>query len=208
MRIGIDIDGVLTNIEEFIADYEVKFCYENNLSYRVNLNEYDEAKALGISAENCEKFWNKYLKYYAKEYRARDFASEVIKKLKEEGHEIYIVTARNEWGLTGDDYGKMKQFVKEWLKKNNIYYDKIVYTEETKLPYCVGNYIDIMIEDKPENVKEISTKMPVLCYNCNYNADVKGKNITRVYSWYDIYNKINGAVKKVCQMGRGILTHL
>ena len=25
MRIGIDIDGVLTNIEEFIADYEVKF---------------------------------------------------------------------------------------------------------------------------------------------------------------------------------------
>ena len=188
MRIGIDIDGVLTNIEEFIADYEVKFCYENNLSYRVNLKEYDEAKALGISAENCEKFWNKYLKYYAKEYRARDFASEVIKKLKEEGHEIYIV--------------------KEWLKKNNIYYDKIVYTEETKLPYCVGNYIDIMIEDKPENVKEISTKMPVLCYNCNYNADVKGKNITRVYSWYDIYNKINGAVKKVCQMGRGILTHL
>ncbi len=195
MRIGIDIDGVLTNIEEFIADYEVKFCYENNLSYRVNLNEYDEAKALGISAENCEKFWNKYLKYYATEYRARDFASEVIKKLKEDGHEIYIVTARNEWGLIGDDYGKMKEFVKEWLKKNNIYYDKIVHTEETKLPYCVGNYIDIMIEDKPENVKEISTKMPVLCYNSNYNADIKGKNITRVYSWYDIYNKINQMCK-------------
>lgn len=195
MRIGIDIDGVLTNIEEFIADYEVKFCYENNLTYRVNLKEYDEAKALGISEQNCEKFWNKYMKYYATEYKARDFASEVINKLKEDGHEIYIVTARNEYGLTGEDYGKMKQFVKEWLEKNKIYYDKIVYTEETKLPYCIGNYIDIMIEDKPENVKEISTKIPVLCYNCSYNADIKGKNITRVYSWYDIYNKINQMCK-------------
>lgn len=183
MRIGIDIDGVLTNIEEFVADYEVKFCYENSLSYRVNLNEYDDGKALGISAENCEKFWNKYIKYYATEYRARDFASEVIEKLKEDGHEIYIITARNEYGLTGDDYGKMKQFVREWIEKNNIYYDKIVHTEESKLPYCIGNYIDIMIEDKPENIKEISTKIPVLCYNCTYNKDIKGKNITRVYSW-------------------------
>lgn len=195
MRIGIDIDGVLTNIEEFVADYEVKFCYENSLSYRVNLKEYDDGKALGISAENSEKFWNKYIKYYATEYRARDFASEVIKKLKEDGHEIYIITARNEYGLTGEDYGKMKQFVREWLEKNNIYYDKIVYTEESKLPYCIGNYIDIMIEDKPENIKEISTKIPVLCYNCTYNKDIKGKNITRVYSWYDIYNKIEQMCK-------------
>ncbi len=195
MRIGIDIDGVLTDIEQFIIDYGLKFCYENNLSYRIKSNEYDEAKALCISEENVDKFWNKYMKYYAKEYRARDFASEVIKKLKEYGHEIYIVTARNEYGLTGDDYGKMKKFVKEWLKKNNIYYDKIVHTEETKLPYCVGNYIDIMIEDKPENIKQVATKMPVLCYNCSYNADIKGKNITRVYSWYDIYYKI----KQMCK---------
>lgn len=196
MRIGIDIDGVLTDVEQFIIDYVTKFCYENNLTYRVKPNEYDEAKALGISEENCEKFWNKYIKCYATKYKAREFAAEVINKLKEDGHEIYIVTARNEWGLTGEDYGKMKEFVREWLKKNNIYYDKIVHTEETKLPYCVGNYIDIMIEDKPENVKEISTKMPVLCYNCNYNADIKGKNITRVYSWYDIYNKINQMCNK------------
>lgn len=190
MRIGIDIDGVMTNIEEFVADYGTKFCYENNLCYRVKQNEYDEEKALGISNENSEKFWNKYLKYYVTEYKARDFAAEVIQKLKQDGHEIYIVTARNEWGLTDDDYGKMKQFVKEWLEKNSICYDKIIYTEGSKVPYCIGNYIDIMIEDAPENVKDIATQIPVLCYNCGYNIDVKGKNITRVYSWYDIYNKI------------------
>ena len=196
MRIGIDIDGVLTNIEEFTADYEIKFCYENNLSYKVNLNEYDDGKALGISAQNSEKFWKKYIKYYATEYRARDFASEVIKKLKEDGHEIYIVTARNEYGLTGDDYGKMRQFVKEWLEKNHISYDKIVHTEGSKLPYCIGNYIDVMIEDCGDNVKEIATKIPTLCYHCSYNIDIAGKNITRVYSWYDVYDKIQKMCRK------------
>ena len=66
----------------------------------------------------------------------------------------------------------------------------MVYTEGSKLPYCIGNYIDIMIEDSPKNVKDISSKIPVLCYNCNYNANIEGDKITRVYSWYDIYNKI------------------
>lgn len=190
MRIGIDIDGVLADIERFMIDYGIKFCEENNLHYRIKLGEYDAYKALGISEENEEKLWNKYLKYYATEYPVRDFAQEVIQKLKNEGHEIYIITARNEWGLVGEDYGKMKQFVKEWLEKNNIYYDKLVYTEGSKLPYCVGNYIDIMIEDSPKNIKDIASKIPVLCYNCNYNANIEGDNITRVYSWYDVYNKI------------------
>lgn len=190
MRIGIDIDGVLVDLEKFVCDYGMKFCVQNNLKYNIKQGEYDEAKALGISNEDAEKFWNKYLKYYATKYKSRDFASEVIKKLKEEGNEIYIITARNEWGLTGEDYGNMKNFVSQWLEDNNISYDKIIYTEGSKIPYCIGNYIDIMIEDSPKNIKEISTKIPVMCYNCTYNEELEGQNITRVYSWYDIYNKI------------------
>lgn len=197
MRIGIDIDGVLTNASQFVADYGIKFCEENNLCYRVKKDEYNDAKALGISEENSEKFWNTYMKYYATEYPARDFAAEVIKKLKEEGHEIHIITARDEYGLVGEDYGKMRQFVKEWLEKNNIYYDRVSHTEGSKLPYCIGNYIDIMIEDSPKNIKEISSKIPVYCYNCSYNQNIKGENITRVYSWYDIYNKIKKQNKEI-----------
>lgn len=190
MRIGIDIDGVLTDIEKFIYDYGVKYCIENNLEYSVREEEYDEDKMLEISSQNAEKFWNTYLKYYATKYQTREFASEVIKKLKQEGHEIYIVTARNEYGLAKEDYGRMKEFVSKWLKDNNIEYDRIIYTEGSKLPYCIGNYIELMIEDAPKNVKEISTKIPVLCFDNNYNKNICGENIKRVYSWYDIYNKI------------------
>lgn len=42
-----------------------------------------------------------------------------------------------------------------------------------------------MIEDKPENIEDISKEIPVIVYDCSYN-----KNVIRCYSWYDIYEKI------------------
>lgn len=191
MRIGIDIDGVITDIERFLADYGTKFCIEEGIDINIDYGCYDPAGAFNWTKEQTEKFWNQYMKYYATKYRPREFAVEVIKKLKDENNEIYIITARSEYGLIGEDYGKMKSFVNNWLEENEIEYDRIIFTEGSKLPYCIGNYIDIMIEDCSENVKEISTKIPVLCFDCGYNRDFEGVNITRVYSWYDIYQKIN-----------------
>ena len=89
MRIGVDLDGVITDISRFVADYGTKFCYENDISYELKENEYDEAKALGISYETAEKFWNRYLPYYAMEYSPREFVSEVISQLKKE-NEILV----------------------------------------------------------------------------------------------------------------------
>lgn len=191
MRIGIDIDGVLTDIERFIADYGTKYCVENHLPINIKVGEYDEFKTFNWTEEQGIKFWNEYIVYYATKYPARDFAAEVIQKLKEEGHEIYIVTARNDYGVPKEYIGKMKDFVAQWLKDNNISYDKIIYTEGSKLPYCVGNYIELVIEDSPENIKDVSTKIPVLCFDCGYNRNLEGKNITRAYSWYDVFDKIS-----------------
>ena len=113
------------------------------------------------------------------------------KKLKEEGHEIYIVTARDDYGVPKEYVGKMRgEIVPKWLEENKIPYDKIIYTEGSKLPYVVGNYVELMIEDSPEIIKELSSKIPVLCFNCQYNENIKGQNITRVYGWYEVYDKI------------------
>lgn len=196
MRIGIDIDGVLTDMEKFLADYGSKYCIENNLPVNIKEIEYDEFKTFNWTEEQGIKFWNEYIIYYATKYLARAFASEVIKKLKEEGHEIYITTARNDYGVPKEYIGKMRgEIVAKWLEENEISYDKIIYTEGSKLPYVVGNYIELMIEDSPENIKEVSSKIPTFCYNCLYNKDVEGENITRVYSWYDIYDKIKKMFK-------------
>ena len=190
MRVGIDIDGVLTNIERFIIDYGSKFCFENNIPLKIKEGIYDEQETFGWTEEQTIKFWNEYIIYYATKYPAREFAAEIIRKLKEEGHEIYLLTARNNYGVPAEYFNKMPEIVPQWLKENDIIYDKIIYTEGSKLPYCVGNYIDVMVEDKPENIIDVATKIPVINFVSFYNSKVTGNNITKAYSWYEVYDII------------------
>ena len=56
-----------------------------------------------------------------------------------------------------------------------------------KLQPCIENKIDVMIEDKASNVEKISDVIPVLCFDAPYNLSVNKDNVTRVYSWYQIY---------------------
>ncbi len=190
MKIGIDIDGVLTDIERYIVDYGTKYCYENNITIDIKNVEYDEMKTFNWNERQAMKFWNEYLEDYVKNCKPRTYAVEVINKLRK-NNEIYLITARNEYGLPMEDSKKMPEFTKKWLEDNEIYYDKLVFKPDSeKLEYCLENNIDIMIEDSPNNIKNISEKMKVMCYNCMYNEDIEGKNIIRVYSWYDILSKL------------------
>ena len=194
MRIGIDIDGVLTDIEQFVIDYISKYCVENKIKYNIGDYDYNYSKTFNITDEQEENFWNEYLEYYAVNEKARPFAAEVINKLRKDGHEIYIITAR--W-LTNrdDDIGnKMKGIVKNWLHENKILYDKLIFSKaskERKSQEIIEHKIDLMIEDSPNNINELANIIPVICYNAEYNKNCIDNKIIRCYSWYDIYSKIN-----------------
>lgn len=190
MKIGIDIDGVLTDVERATLDYGTKFCHEHNLPQNIKIGGQEAEEVFGWTLEQSEKFWNQYIIEYFTNYPPRAFASEVINQLKKEGNEIYIITARNKWGVPKEHVGKVQEHTKEWLKKNQIDYDKILFTKGSKLPYCKENGIDIMIEDSPTNIVELEKEIPVICFHSNYNAQVEGKNIIRAYAWYHIYDKI------------------
>ena len=84
----------------------------------------------------------------------------------------------------------MRNIVKNWLKQNDIHYDKIIFAPEDKLEICKENEIDIMIEDKVENINNISKEIPVVCFNASYNKSCTSDNIYRVYSWYDVYYNV------------------
>lgn len=194
MRIGIDIDGVLTDIERFIVDYLPKYCIENNIKYKIGESNYNMHDTFNISKEQENDFWNTYIESYTKNEKARAFASEVIEKLTQEGNEIYIVTAR--WDTNRDDEkgNRMREIVKNWLNEYKIPYDKLIFSKasnESKASEITKNKIDLMIEDNPNNINEISSIIPVICYHAEYNKNCKGDKITRCYSWYDIYRTIN-----------------
>lgn len=191
MRIGVDIDGVLTDIEKYQIDLGTKYFYLKGEKIISNYKAYHTTDMFCVGKDEDDEFWNKIIRDYVNNEPARKFANEVIRKLRVQGHEIYIITARSS-NLSYVDMEKdeMQDIVLNWLKKNDIYYDKIIFTLEDKLNICLDNKIDLMIEDKPKNINEISKKIPVFCFHSEYNEHCVGKNITRCYSWYDIYAKI------------------
>ena len=196
MNIGIDVDGVLVDLETKMLTYGTKFSVENNLNIEVKPEEYWETKKFNWLANQEQEFWNKYLVKYVRESEPREFASEVIEKLMQEGNNIYIITARNEYGMPKEYYGKMQEFTKEWLDKNKIKYYKLIFkSDKEKLQCCLDNKVDIMIEDSPSNILDISKKVKVIKYDCPYNQEVQNSNIIKAYSWYHIYDIINKLIK-------------
>ena len=90
MIIGIDIDGVLTNLEQFQLDCGSKFMSENFNKSITYANAYDTIDIFNINSEIDDKFWSIYLPLYVKE-PARKYADEVTNKLHDDGFQIYIL---------------------------------------------------------------------------------------------------------------------
>ena len=194
MRIGIDIDGVLTDIEQWQLDYGSKFYFEKYGKEIQNNEGYETTDIFKVDSKLDDEFWTEYFKDYSINVDVRKFASEVIKKLKQDGNEIYIITARGSFLSHSANvmlFEENKNIVLEWLRKNEIEYDKIIFSPEDKLSICLENNIVVMIEDKVDNINKISTRIPVICFHAGYNKNCKGNNIFRCYSWYDIYSKIS-----------------
>lgn len=187
MKIGIDIDGCLTDIEQWQFDYGSKFFYENFKKKIVYPAAYDSIEIFDALEEEDNAFWYRYFVDYSMHIEPRKFASEILKKLKSEGNEIIIITARGSFLTKPEHISRNKKIVLNWLQQYHICYDKIIFTKEDKVDICVENGIQLMIEDKKKNINQISEKVPVICFHAGYNADCQGHNIYRCYSWYDIY---------------------
>ena len=191
MNIGVDIDGVLTDLERMALDCGTKMCVEENIPIELNLSKYWEMEKYNWTKEQEELFWNKNLVPYVVESMPRKFAPQILKKLQEEGHKIFIITARNENGMPLEYEGKMQELTKKWLADYGIKYKKIIFTDDAnKLRNCIENNVDIMIEDSPINIKSISKEIQVIRFDCQYNKEIEGENILTAYSWYHIYRII------------------
>ena len=196
MNIGIDLDGVLTNFNDFCMNYGTKFALEIGQGKIINPKGYESIEIFSWSEQTDIDFWKKYKEKYATTEPARPFAKEVLEKLKEEGHKIFIITARSNEFKEVEAKEKMQDIVRYWFKANNLYYDELIFSTVNKLGNCRENNIDIMVEDSPHNIKQLAEFLPVICFDTRYNRDCEGKNIIRCYSFYDIYEKIKEFEKR------------
>ncbi len=191
MIIGVDVDGVLTNLDYFFKKNYKKFSKENNIKIKRkkadNLSDY-----FGWTKEQDLKFWDENIWKYSESVKFYKTASKYLKKLHNDGHEIYIITRRH-YMERQDDWGeRMRAIVDKQFKENDIVYDKFfaVGIGNSKFNVIKDNNVEIMIDDESGNLKEISKLIPTICYTQNYNVKLKLDNMHHCKNWREIYNYI------------------
>lgn len=81
MWIGIDIDGVLTDMGQYVLDYGSRFFYNNYKKEIINIDKFEVYDVFNCPRKLHDEFWNKYFIEYVKTESPRKFADEVINKL-------------------------------------------------------------------------------------------------------------------------------
>ena len=156
-----------------------KYCYENKRDSLDNPYEYENK--CNWSKDIEEDYRKKYYFEYINNVPVKRFASEVIKKLHEEGNKIIIIIGRYKTKEYSELGQQIRNSMVNWLKNNNIIYDEICYASFPKSKEIQAKKIDIMIDDCPEVLKAISKYTIAFCFNNIYNMKLEYDNIIRVF---------------------------
>ena len=138
MRIGIDIDNVISNFDEVLLTECLN--YDKNLRNTGIVNENADYIKTGMfdwSKEELDDFYYNNIERIANNLNTIDKAPEYIKKLRQDGHEIYIISGRD-----NGEYSDPYKLTYDWLKKYNIEYDKLIltnaYNSQEKAKVCLA----------------------------------------------------------------------
>ena len=191
MRIGVDIDNVISTFNEELLEEFLKHNKELGYSDEINENaDYITRGMFNWKDGEVEAFYRNNIERIVNKLRVKDGAKEYIDKLKEDGNSIYIITGRDN-GEHSDPYNNTKK----WLDDNAIYYDELILTnaykndEHGKSEKCIENNVDIMIDDSIHICKDcIDYGIETLLMDTPYNRKVN--DVKRVHNWKEIYEYI------------------
>lgn len=172
MVLGIDIDDTITETTITGNKYITKFDSSYQDYHDLPQNKYYD-------------FLNLYLQDIVKNNILKDGVKEAFDYFKSIGCKIVIITARN------DIYTpNVKKLTKEFLDKNAIKYDKLVFDDLNtgdKSKLATENNIDIFIDDKEMVLDKIAAVSNIECIRFTNDKDSKYKTFD---NWYDIIEYI------------------
>ena len=188
MRIGVDIDNVLSNFNDVLLNKYIEHDKSINGKGIVN-QDVDIRDMFNWNKEYEEKFYKENIEYFASLFEPIEECSKYVKLLKEEGNTIYIISGRD-----NGEYSNPYKMTIDWLKKYDIVYDKLflvdAYNSHSKTEICLEYNIDVMIDDSKRMCKDIKDNgIRTLLMDTPYNRDTN--EFERVNSWKEIYNKLS-----------------
>lgn len=201
MVIGLDIDDTITNTLEVLFAYAEKFIIED-LKREIDIKRIDNMANIeyiqamhGWNREDELKFFKKYFNTLIEETTPFYFAVQTINKLKEEGHEIVLITARFD-ELLDDGYFDAKEVTKKWLNKHGIKYDKLIVNAQNKGEIAEENNVDVFVDDSLKNCLSVASKgIKTFIMDNRYNTNINSKDVTRVYSWPHLEHEIRKEIR-------------
>jgi len=179
LNICIDIDGTITEAYYWL-DITNKY-FNKNITEEM-VTEYYIPKVVGIEDEAYFEFYEKNKIKIHTEQKLRDDVKRVLEKLNIL-HNIYFITAREK---------TLTMLTHSYLENHNIAYNELfVLGSHYKVDKAKELHCDIFIEDSYENAAELAEAgVKVFLLDTNYNRKPLHENITRVYSWKEIYSLI------------------
>ena len=189
MRIGIDIDNVISNFNDTLLTEYILHDKELRNSGIINKDaDYIRKGMFDWNEDEETNFYKNNIERIAKKLGVIEGAKEYIDKLHDDGHIICIITGRN-----NGEYKDPYNMTKKWLEDNNIYYDNLIltdaYDKHAKTKDCLEHNIDIMIDDSVRICSDcIENGITTILMDTPYN---KYSNMQRVKSWKEFYEYIS-----------------
>lgn len=189
MNIGIDIDNVLSNFDDELLKEFLE--YDKKLRNSGIIDEKADNITKGMfdwSQEEIDDFYSNNIERIAVNLKCIEGAKECVKKLKDNGYKIFIISGRN-----NGEYSNPYKMTSEWLEKHGIEYDKLILTNayeyKEKADICLEYNISIMIDDSVKILQEVNNiGVKTLLMDTSYNR--KNNSLTRVHNWKEIYEYI------------------
>ncbi len=181
MNIGIDIDDTITNTYETLIPI-VAISYGMNIEKL--MKKHPSYKELSGTLPDFGDFAKKNFARVAKMVPLKVGAVDIINKLREQGHKIIFITARND-----KDFKDPYKASCDYLKANGIKFDKLIVNSNNKAKDCVLENIDLFIDDNTMNCKAVKNK-GIITLQMKTIFSKGSKNLRSVNDWQEVYNVV------------------
>lgn len=186
MRIGLDIDNVISDFDKAILEEFKKEDINKRNKGIINPYARHILTMFDWTREEVDVFFNNNMERIAKNLEVREDAKYYMDKLLDDGHELYLISHR-----AYPHYNDPYKTTVDWLEKNEINYTKLILSEKTdKSKECIENKIDIMFDDVIKNCFDLrNSKINVCLMGTRYNQIYK-KDLPMVRDWEELYEKV------------------
>jgi uncharacterized HAD superfamily protein len=192
-KIGIDVDGVIfdymVTVRAYAELYDYSELHKNGLVDKVAMKV---GKRYDWTKKELKKFADRYFVELSKSTPFNPLAIKIIKKLIEEGHELFTISNR---GLI---HKEAITVIEQRFKDNGLKFNNLFWKVSDKTKVLLENKIDIIIDDSPDICEDAVAHGLAALYFREKNSRkiIESSKLHDVDNWGQIYRHIKEIEKE------------